>query len=117
MQLSDFDFELPPELIAQHPPESRGGSRLLHLDGTNGELIDRAFRDLPTLMRAGDVMVFNDSAVIKARLLGQKDSGGKATSRNLRSRKVSARSEGRPAAQLFTIQFNAHIGDIPRFTY
>ncbi|MBL8515018.1 MAG: tRNA preQ1(34) S-adenosylmethionine ribosyltransferase-isomerase QueA [Betaproteobacteria bacterium] len=78
MQLSDFDFELPPGLIAQHPPASRGDSRLLHLDGTRGVLADRMFRDLPTLVRAGDVMVFNDSAVIKARLLGHKDSGGKA---------------------------------------
>lgn len=78
MQLSDFDFELPAELIAQHPPASRGDSRLLHLDGRSGVLIDRSFSDLPALMRAGDVMVFNDSAVIKARLLGQKDSGGKA---------------------------------------
>jgi S-adenosylmethionine:tRNA ribosyltransferase-isomerase len=78
MQLSDFDFELPPDLIAQHPPESRGDSRLLHLDGTSGVLTDRSFRDLPTLVRAGDVMVFNDSAVIKARLLGKKDSGGRA---------------------------------------
>ena len=78
MHLSDFDFDLPPQLIAQHPPESRGGSRLLHLDGTSGVLSDRMFRDLPSLVRAGDVMVFNDSAVIKARLLGQKDSGGKA---------------------------------------
>ncbi len=77
MQLSDFDFELPPELVAQHPPAQRGDSRLLHLDPADGSLTDRRFRDLPDLVRAGDVMVFNDSAVIKARLLGQKDSGGK----------------------------------------
>jgi S-adenosylmethionine:tRNA ribosyltransferase-isomerase len=74
LTLSDFDFALPPELIAQHPPAERSGSRLL--DGTTGVPVDRAFRDLPLLMSPGDLMVFNDTRVIKARLFGMKSSGG-----------------------------------------
>ena len=73
--LSDFDFSLPPELIAQHPAAERSGSRLL--DGTQAAPIDRVFRELPSLLREGDLMVFNDTQVIKARLFGQKPSGGK----------------------------------------
>ncbi len=72
--LSDFDFALPPELIAQHPAAERSGSRLL--DGTGATPVDRTFRDLPGLLRAGDLLVFNDTRVIKARLLGHKASGG-----------------------------------------
>ena len=72
--LADFDFELPPALIAQHPTAERSASRLL--DG-RGELpVDRGFRDLPSLMSAGDLLVFNDTQVIKARLYGEKPSGG-----------------------------------------
>jgi S-adenosylmethionine:tRNA ribosyltransferase-isomerase len=77
MRLSDFDYDLPEALIAQFPLASRGDSRLLHLDGSTGEFEDRLFRDLPDRLRAGDVLVFNDTRVIKARLFGQKDSGGK----------------------------------------
>ena len=76
MQTSDFDFELPPELIAQFPPQQRAQSRLLHLDGTSGALRDGQFSELPQHLRAGDVLVMNDTRVIKARLLGRKDSGG-----------------------------------------
>jgi S-adenosylmethionine:tRNA ribosyltransferase-isomerase len=72
--LSDFDFDLPPELIAQHPAPERSASRLL--DGTGGAPVDRVFRDLPGLMREGDLLVFNDTRVIKARLFGAKDTGG-----------------------------------------
>ena len=72
--LSDFDFALPPELIAQHPAEERSGSRLL--DGRGPLPVDRVFRDLPGLLAPGDLLVFNDTRVIKARLLGHKDSGG-----------------------------------------
>jgi S-adenosylmethionine:tRNA ribosyltransferase-isomerase len=74
--LSDFDYELPPELIAQHPSAERGGSRLLHLDAQGG-LHDRHFGDIATLLRPGDLLVFNDTRVIKARLTGRKASGGK----------------------------------------
>lgn len=72
--LSDFDFALPPELIAQHPAAERSASRLL--DGLGAEPADRVFRELPTLLRPGDLLVFNDTKVIKARLLGAKASGG-----------------------------------------
>lgn len=75
LDISQFDYELPPELIAQHPAGRRDASRLLHLDGA-GELHDRHFTDLPDLLRAGDLLVFNDTRVIKARLRGRKDSGG-----------------------------------------
>lgn len=73
--LSDFDFELPPELIAQHPAPERSGSRLL--DGTSTQPVDRIFRDLPRLLRSGDLLVFNDTKVVKARLFGEKPTGGK----------------------------------------
>ena len=73
--LSDFDFELPPELIAQHPAPERSGSRLL--DGTGITPVDRIFRDLPQLLKQGDLLVFNDTRVINARLFGEKPTGGK----------------------------------------
>ena len=94
LSVDDFDFHLPPELIAQHPAAERRGSRLLHvcprgLPAVCGEpenpakigsaavqLIDRQFADLPGLLRAGDLLVFNDTRVIKARFFGRKDSGG-----------------------------------------
>src|SRR5687768_361880 len=72
--LADFDFVLPPELIAQHPAAERSSSRLL--DGTAAAPADRVFRELPALLRQGDLLVFNDTRVIKARLLGHKASGG-----------------------------------------
>ena len=77
MRLSDFDYELPDELIAQHPAEQRSLSRMLHVDGANGEVADRQFLDLPSLLRAGDLLVFNNTRVMAARLHGQKESGGK----------------------------------------
>ena len=73
--LSDFDFILPPELIAQHPATERSGSRLL--DGTGPAPVDRIFHTLPSLLKAGDLLVFNDTKVLKARLFGEKASGGK----------------------------------------
>jgi S-adenosylmethionine:tRNA ribosyltransferase-isomerase len=77
MKIQDFDFDLPAELIAQFPAEQRSSSRMLHLHGASGDLQDTLFADLPGFLRAGDVMVFNDTRVIKARLWGMKDSGGK----------------------------------------
>ena len=77
MQLADFDYHLPDDLIAQHPAPQRTGSRLLHLDGRLGTWVDRPFRDLPAQLRAGDVLVFNNTRVIKARLHGHKETGGK----------------------------------------
>jgi len=73
--LSDFDFELPPELIAQHPAAVRSGSRLL--DGSSAAVVDRIFNELPGLLNAGDLLVFNDTKVVKARIFGEKASGGK----------------------------------------
>ena len=73
--LGDFDFALPPELIAQHPAAERSASRLL--DGTAPEPVDRIFRELPTLLTPGDLLVFNDTQVVKARLFGEKPTGGK----------------------------------------
>jgi S-adenosylmethionine:tRNA ribosyltransferase-isomerase len=70
----DFDFDLPPALVAQHPALERSGSRLL--DGTGAAPADRRFTDLPGLLRSGDLLVFNNTQVIKARLLGFKTSGG-----------------------------------------
>ena len=89
--LGDFDFALPPELIAQHPAAERSGSRLL--DGTQGTPIDRQFRDLPALLQPGDLLVFNDTQVIKARLFGEKPTGGKVellVERVLQGREVVA---------------------------
>ena len=72
--VSDFDFALPPELIAQHPAAERSASRLL--DGRADPPVDRVFRELPELLHPGDLLVFNDTKVIKARLYGAKASGG-----------------------------------------
>jgi S-adenosylmethionine:tRNA ribosyltransferase-isomerase len=73
--LSDFDFELPQELIAQLPLPERSASRLLHVDGDT--LADRAFTDIVELLAPGDLLVFNDTRVLKARFFGVKETGGK----------------------------------------
>lgn len=73
--LSDFDFDLPESLIAQHPTAVRSASRLL--DGRSLPPTDRIFRELPDLLQPGDLLVFNDTKVIKARIFGEKASGGK----------------------------------------
>ncbi|MDR6229238.1 S-adenosylmethionine:tRNA ribosyltransferase-isomerase [Pseudomonas sp. SORGH_AS199] len=77
MHVADFHFDLPESLIARHPLAERRGSRLLVLDGPSGELSHRHFADLLGYLRPGDLMVFNDTRVIPARLFGQKASGGK----------------------------------------
>jgi len=74
--LADFDFDLPDELIAQHPAPQRSGSRLL--DGRGPLPVDRVFRELPALLQPGDLLVFNDTRVIKARLYGEKSPSGGA---------------------------------------
>ena len=74
LTLDDFNFDLPPELIAQHPAAERAASRLLQV--SDHTLHDRRFSDLAELVAPGDLLVFNDTRVIKARLLGQKESGG-----------------------------------------
>lgn len=77
MKIQDFDFSLPSELIAQFPIKQRADSRMLRLDGKSGFLQDVMFVDLTKCLQPGDVIVFNDTRVIKARLLGVKESGGK----------------------------------------
>ncbi|MFP4697057.1 S-adenosylmethionine:tRNA ribosyltransferase-isomerase, partial [Thiohalospira sp.] len=75
MRRQDFHYDLPEGLIAQEPAAERSASRLLELTGEAP--VDRAFRDLPDLLRPGDCLVFNDTRVVPARLLGQKASGGR----------------------------------------
>ncbi len=76
MRTEDFDFYLPDELIAQNPTADRTASRMLHLHGVDGRLNDALFVDLPSYLQAGDLVVFNDTRVIKARFFGHKHTGG-----------------------------------------
>lgn len=76
MRTQDFDFFLPEALIAQHPTNARNASRLLHLNGNSGQINDKLFVDLPDFLSAGDLLVFNDTRVIKARLFGHKATSG-----------------------------------------
>jgi S-adenosylmethionine:tRNA ribosyltransferase-isomerase len=77
MQRTDFHYDLPPDLIAQRPTDERSLSRLLALDGAGGVRRDLAFRDLPSLLTSRDLLVFNDTRVVPARIHGVKESGGK----------------------------------------
>jgi S-adenosylmethionine:tRNA ribosyltransferase-isomerase len=77
MLKSDFNYSLPRELVAQYPVSPRTASRLLHLDSARQEYRDLRFNDFPNLLQTGDLLVFNDTRVIPARLLGRKDSGGR----------------------------------------
>jgi len=77
MKLSDFDYQLPPELIARYPLEKRSASRLLCLDRKRGGQEHRVFSDLPDLLLPGDLLVCNDTRVIPARLFGKKPTGGR----------------------------------------
>src|SRR5262245_48066182 len=77
MQRSDFHYDLPQELIAQAPLAERHASRLLVLDGATGATAERAFAELPALLRAGDLLVFNDTRVLPARIHGKKPTGGR----------------------------------------
>jgi S-adenosylmethionine:tRNA ribosyltransferase-isomerase len=77
LKRSDFQFELPAELIAQHPLRQRSDSRMLHLELGSERSTDRRFRDLPGLLRPGDLLVFNNTRVIPARLFGHKETGGR----------------------------------------
>ena len=77
MQLADFNFDLPPELIAHHPPAQRSGSRLLCMDRQSGAVQHHRFTELPDLLQPNDLLVFNNTRVIPARLFGLKPSGGK----------------------------------------
>lgn len=77
MRVTDFSFDLPDELIARYPTAQRNASRLLTLDGNSGALADKQFTDLLEMINPGDLMVFNNTRVIPARVFGQKASGGK----------------------------------------
>ena len=77
MQRTDFQFDLPSELIAQFPSQQRSASRLLSLDADTAVIDDLQFTELPKLLKADDLLIFNNTKVIPARLLGKKDSGGK----------------------------------------
>ena len=77
MLRTDFGYRLPEELIAQTPLAERSASRMLVLDGKTGAIADRTFRDLPDLLEPGDLLVFNDTRVVAARLMGMKASGGR----------------------------------------
>lgn len=77
MNVSDFHFDLPDELIARYPMDERSASRLLTLDGISGAVGHRQFRDLPELLEPDDLLIFNDTRVIPARLFGTKETGGR----------------------------------------
>jgi len=77
MKVADFDYALPPERIAREPAPERAASRLLHLDGRSGAVADLHFRDLPKLVAPSDVVVLNDTRVLRARLHGRKATGGR----------------------------------------
>jgi S-adenosylmethionine:tRNA ribosyltransferase-isomerase len=93
MNLADFHFDLPAELIAHHPADERTASRLLVLDGATGAIEHRAFTDLLGYLQPGDLLVFNNTRVVPARLFGRKDSGGRVevlVERLLDARRVTA---------------------------
>ena len=132
--LSDFDFDLPQELIAQVPLPQRSASRLLHVDGD--ALVDRAFSDIVDLLTPGDLLVFNDTRVLKARFFGVKETGGKVevlVERVLDNRTVHAQVRaskspqkgskirlsdafnvvvGERAGEFYTLQFPADVFDL-----
>ena len=132
--LSDFDFNLPPERIAQFPLPDRSASRLLHVDETR--LVDRKFTDILDLLQPGDLLVMNDTRVLKARFFGVKDSGGKVevlVERVLDTRTVLAQvraskspgpgvkirladafdvTVGERAGEFFTLRFDADVFDL-----
>jgi S-adenosylmethionine:tRNA ribosyltransferase-isomerase len=125
--LSDFDFDLPQSLIAQHPLVQRSASRLLQLDGD--ALVDRQFGELVTLLTPGDLLVFNDTRVLKARFFGNKHSGGKVEvliERVLDARTVHAqiRSSKSPVAgstvrlaEAFDVTVDARAGEFFTLTF
>ena len=119
MLVSEFDYELPQELVAQHPVPQRSASRLLHLDATTGVFRDLKFTNLPALVSEQDVLVLNDTRVIKARLAGRKASGGKIelfVERVLDAREALAliRASHPPAAGSELIVGNVHVSVLGR---
>ena len=112
--ISLFDYDLPEELIAQYPAEERDGSRLLVLDRESGKVEHRGFFDLPEYLRRGDLVVFNDSRVLKARLIGEKEGTGARVELLLVKRKGTGEADelwevlAKPAKRL-------RVGDRVRF--
>lgn len=105
LSLNDFDYHLPDGLIARYPLSTRSASRLLCLDG-QGRMSDRQFTDLPSLINAGDLLVFNDTKVMKARLFGKKPTGGQLEA--LIERIVPDVSALPPSAKLDPSSFGSH---------
>ena len=110
MLISDFDYDLPDELIAQYPAADRRGSRLLELGNV---ISDRAFSEFPTLLQAGDLLVFNDTRVIKARLAAIKASGGRVEILIERVQSdravlahIKASKSPKPGGQLLILEFS-----------
>jgi len=119
VKTSDFDYSLPPELIAQTPVEPRDGSRLMVLDRSNGLIQHRGFVDLIDYLKAGDVLVFNNSRVIPARLKGEKAGSGANTEVLLLRRldEGSWEALARPSRRLkigAKIEINSLTGNVPR---
>lgn len=115
--LSDFDFELPPELIAQYPLADRSASRLLHI--TRVVLEDKTFRDVETLLRPGDLLIANNTRVIKARLLGRKETGGavealieRVTGEDTAISMIRASKSPKPGTKLFFAHQDGTEGEI-----
>ncbi len=111
--VADFDFVLPPELIAQHPTPERSGSRLL--DGSGPQPVDRTFLDFPSLLRANDLLVFNDTKVIKARLYGHKASGGAVEALVERVLPANAASSGHEVWAHVRASKSPRAGSVVRF--
>jgi len=111
MRRTDFTFELPEELIAQQPVTERTASRLLVLNGNTGAIEDKVFTDLSDFLQSGDVLVFNNTQVIPARLHGKKATGGKVDkspksgTELLFEKNISAEVTGREG-DLFVVNFN-----------
>ena len=99
MKLSDFDFDLPPDRIAQTPAIPRDSARLLHIGAT---LADHTIRDLPGLLRKGDLLIFNDTRVLKARLTGMRGA----------ARVVSASQSGMVRAYAFWMVLGVSLAGI-----
>jgi len=130
MQRTDFSFALPDHLIARHPLTERSASRLLLLDGRSGRREDQLFQALPQLLRAGDLLIFNDTRVIPARLFGHKvATGGRVEVLierlcgeceawvQLRSSKSPAAGSELRLAEAFTVQVMGREGDLFRLRF
>lgn len=104
LRVSDFDFALPHELVAQEPPATRGTSRLMSLGRRSGAITHGVFPDLPSLLTPGDLLVFNDTRVFPARLLGRRVPGGGAVECLLASRIDDGRSD--PARETWVALVN-----------